>query len=444
VSNLLNCHLLINHAPSALNCDDTGTPKTARHGGVERLRISSQCTKRSGRFGELFHKEYGDPSLRTSSMEKLAEHILSHLCPEWNESYEEAVVDLVVKAGMQAKTTTAWMPAEIKAMLAAVDEVMKKHGKTAVDVAKLSLTTKSFMSKEKKAEEEPGKNTDTDETESSAEENTDEAATANGKGKGKGKGKNKDESPKSPFEKDLVKAVQEASAQIAAAGFSTMDVALFGRMCASGALREVEGAVAFSHAISTHEVILDTDYFTVADDLKYRGAGHINDKDFGSGTLYLYFSVNIGQLARNLRISKKAAMKKAAALPRIIAKTVPSGKQNSFASHPVASYIMVECLDTRMSLHEAFETPVQMAPGGGFAKPSVVALEDFWENMHRKMEHANHGNTAVLTIYEKESRLSKDFIGVNNRPVHKLDTLSGIDAWICNLAEKESDTVEVG
>ncbi|HEX6780207.1 MAG TPA: type I-E CRISPR-associated protein Cas7/Cse4/CasC, partial [Ktedonobacterales bacterium] len=50
-------HMLQNFAPSNLNRDDTGSPKTCEFGGVRRARISSQSLKRAirrdGTFAEL-------------------------------------------------------------------------------------------------------------------------------------------------------------------------------------------------------------------------------------------------------------------------------------------------------------------------------------------------------------------------------------------------------
>ena len=45
----IEVHLLQNFAPSNLNRDDTGQPKSATFGGFRRARISSQCSKRSSR-----------------------------------------------------------------------------------------------------------------------------------------------------------------------------------------------------------------------------------------------------------------------------------------------------------------------------------------------------------------------------------------------------------
>ena len=45
----IEVHLIQNFAPSNLNRDDTGQPKSATFGGFRRARISSQCSKRGTR-----------------------------------------------------------------------------------------------------------------------------------------------------------------------------------------------------------------------------------------------------------------------------------------------------------------------------------------------------------------------------------------------------------
>ena len=43
---LIQIHMLQNYAPSNLNRDDSGSPKSAVFGDQPRGRISSQCLKR--------------------------------------------------------------------------------------------------------------------------------------------------------------------------------------------------------------------------------------------------------------------------------------------------------------------------------------------------------------------------------------------------------------
>lgn len=50
----IQLHLLTAYPPANLNRDDLGSPKTAKMGGYDRLRVSSQCLKRTWRTSEIF------------------------------------------------------------------------------------------------------------------------------------------------------------------------------------------------------------------------------------------------------------------------------------------------------------------------------------------------------------------------------------------------------
>ncbi|CAM3346622.1 conserved hypothetical protein (Similar to unknown protein YgcJ of Escherichia coli) [Xenorhabdus nematophila ATCC 19061] len=54
MSQFIQLHLLTSYPPANLNRDDLGRPKTAKMGGTERLRISSQSLKRHWRVSDLF------------------------------------------------------------------------------------------------------------------------------------------------------------------------------------------------------------------------------------------------------------------------------------------------------------------------------------------------------------------------------------------------------
>lgn len=56
MTTFIQLHLLTAYAPSNLNRDDSGRPKTACMGGVERLRVSSQSLKRAWRVSETFEE----------------------------------------------------------------------------------------------------------------------------------------------------------------------------------------------------------------------------------------------------------------------------------------------------------------------------------------------------------------------------------------------------
>lgn len=77
MSKFIQLHLLTSYAPSNLNRDDLGRPKTARMGGSERLRVSSQSLKRNWRCSDLFEQALaGHIGTRTK---RFGEQVLQHL-----------------------------------------------------------------------------------------------------------------------------------------------------------------------------------------------------------------------------------------------------------------------------------------------------------------------------------------------------------------------------
>ena len=57
MTTFIQLHLLTAYAPANLNRDDSGRPKTAFMGGVERLRVSSQSLKRAA-FRKRLKKQW--------------------------------------------------------------------------------------------------------------------------------------------------------------------------------------------------------------------------------------------------------------------------------------------------------------------------------------------------------------------------------------------------
>ena len=54
MSRFIQLHILTSYPPANLNRDDMNSPKTARMGGYDRLRVSSQCLKRTWRTSDIF------------------------------------------------------------------------------------------------------------------------------------------------------------------------------------------------------------------------------------------------------------------------------------------------------------------------------------------------------------------------------------------------------
>lgn len=130
------------------------------------------------------------------------------------------------------------------------------------------------------------------------------------------------------------------------------DIALFGRMLADNPQYNREAAAQVAHAITTHKVIVEDDYYTAVDDLKTpaedAGAGFLGEAAFGSGMFYLYLCVDRALLARNLGGGAAAEALAATALGALVEATAtvaPRGKQNSYAAHGRA-----HCLPAPMPL----------------------------------------------------------------------------------------------
>lgn len=107
------------------------------------------------------------------------------------------------------------------------------------------------------------------------------------------------------LEFDIAKLKDKELAKIAKKAINpavdALDIALFGRMVAKAADMNVEAAASFAHAISTHRVSNEVEFFTALDDLQAEpGSAHMGSLEFNSATYYRYISLDLGQLARVL------------------------------------------------------------------------------------------------------------------------------------------------
>lgn len=201
--------------------------------------------------------------------------------------------------------------------------------------------------------------------------------------------------------KKLEKQIEKEAKPFRAAIGNAKDIALSGRMATSGLMSNlpVDGAMAIAHAITTHAVEpQDVDWFTAVDDLTQdageTGAGHLDTQQFSSGVFYRYASLNLKQLQVNLGLlpdmksvetadARKAALDIARHVFHMLATVVPSAKQQSFAAHNLADFAVVSFADQPISLANAFEEPVKRDRNGGFLKPSVTTLADYWERINK-------------------------------------------------------------
>jgi len=141
------------------------------------------------------------------------------------------------------------------------------------------------------------------------------------------------------------------------------DVAMFGRMLASHPDFNREAAVSVAHAVTTHRVVVEDDYYTAVDDLKKSaedaGAGFIGEAGFGSGVFYLYLCIDRALLLENLGGDAGVARKALEALVTAAATVGPRGKAKSFGSYARTSYMLAERGDgAPRTLAGAFVEPV--------------------------------------------------------------------------------------
>lgn len=164
----------------------------------------------------------------------------------------------------------------------------------------------------------------------------------------------------------------------------SIDMALFGRMLAADASLNYDAAAQVAHAISTHTVHNEYDYFTAVDDLGNEdetGAGHLGTVEFNSSTLYRYATVNVLELKKSLGNKTEDAVE---GFCEAFIKSMPTGKQNTFANRTFPDYVYITLRnDQPVNLCGAFENPVS-AKNGGYLKTSEKALEEYAEDIYKK------------------------------------------------------------
>ena len=312
MTRFIQLHALTVYAPSNPNRDDTGRPKTARFGGVERLRISSQALKRAIRTSDGFKARLAQR--RGVRTQRLGETIQKHLVGKGQTP--------------EAALATA-------RRIAAVFGKLKDEK----DANPAQIEQLAFISPEEQAQ---------------AIALADQAASGK----------------KLPDKKDeLVEALLRKND-------SAVDIAMFGRMLADNPEFNREAAVQIAHAITTHKVDVEDDFYTAVDDLKTRaedaGAGFIGELGFGSGVFYTYACIDKALLTSNLGGNAQLAGDAIAALIEGLATASPGGKQASFASRARASYLRAEKGNQQpRSLAAAFFKPVR---GDDLLALSIAAL----------------------------------------------------------------------
>ncbi len=373
--NFLNIHVLISHSPSCLNRDDMNMQKSAVFGGVRRVRVSSQSLKRAMRRSEYYLEHLGQPSDRTRNMDLLKEKYVAALRDQFSPELVRKTIALVVgqfagdetedgeesgSAKTEKKIAVApWSIAEV-GRLCEIIQKADADGITTLTDSELQKAEKSAKTAHKKVKD----------GSVSYEE------ILEGK-------KNEQVSKK------LEKVISNEAHSLLLALAKTPDIALSGRMVTSGLMTSIDGALSLAHAITTHTVDADIDWFTAVDDLISEsgktGSGHLDTQEFSAGVFYRYASLNLRQLQENLGgIERAGALELARHLVHLLATVVPDAKQHSFAAYNPADLVLASFSDMPISAANAFEKPVtpDRDKKSGFLEPSVKAFADYWQSVY--------------------------------------------------------------
>lgn len=367
MTTFLQLHLLTSYPPACLNRDDLNRPKTAKMGGVDRLRISSQSLKRAWRVSDVFREQLtGETGIRSKEIgRKIKEALLTGIpLPELlMPSHRTAAPDDQVTE----KNANEW------AWMIAAEYVDKK-----------------------------GKGGD--------EESEPDEVEGDGKTKKKGKKVAKSNISKETLKSEqivfysqdeiqaldaIVQVLRQARTQAPSvqqlagikikAASRTTDLAMFGRMLASSPDYNVEAACQVAHAITVHRAAVEDDFFTAVDDLNTReedsGSAHLGEQGFGAGLFYQYVCIDCDRLRENLGGDVALAEKAIQALIEAAATVAPTGKQNSFASRAWAYYALAEKGSRQpRALSLAFMKPVRE---GDMLNEAVSALTSMRDNLDK-------------------------------------------------------------
>ena len=184
-----------------------------------------------------------------------------------------------------------------------------------------------------------------------------------------------------------------------------MDIAFFGRMVAQAASLNIEAAASFSHAISTHKVSNEVEFFTALDDIATEsGSAHMGSLEFNSATYYRYVSLDLGQLCQTL--AGQSLPEAVENFTKALFLAVPTARQatQSGASPWEFAKVLVR---KGQRLQVPFETAIK-SKDGGFLQPSIEAMTSYLAKQE-KLHGSLFGKQAEY-IYGKDDSFNIDHL----------------------------------
>ncbi|MBN1151926.1 MAG: type I-E CRISPR-associated protein Cas7/Cse4/CasC [Dehalococcoidia bacterium] len=408
----IEVHLIQNFAPSNLNRDDTGQPKSAYFGGVRRARVSSQCGKRAARLWWEAHGtvEVGHRTKRLQQLicERLAQdsEFVARVPNEQDRKDGVRVFTdaYYAAADRQKRDNTSVLlfvsPAEVAVCADLVKKIWEDEvTETASKSAEATRLVEGISSVLKKVRAFDAKHASkgSDSKAGGDDESGEEAATIVSK------------APKRP----QLGTVPEFTNRIKSAQMSA-DIALFGRMLAEQPGRNTDGACQVAHPISTHKVDMEMDFYTAVDDLnpaEETGAGMMGVTGFNSACYYRYALIDRDQLARNLACKTEQRNKRwiynlepsdyqeadavISAFLEAMVYAIPTGKQHAFAAQNLPSFGLFVRRQggVPISLANAFSRPIHPTrTDDDIVGLSIGALAEHWDEVSKV-----YGNQGVQT-----------------------------------------------
>jgi CRISPR system Cascade subunit CasC len=331
-NDIIDIHILQSVPPSSLNRNDTGSPKTAMYGGVRRARVSSQAWKRATRTFFNDNLDASNIAYRTRKLPRLlfdrTHAVLDQEGFVFDASTEVMLIQLVNET---VGNILGLKPDKLDQLIT----------QTKLEDLKYAL----FI------------------PESAVSQAVDQIREAI---------------------KDAVPLDPAFLRKLMSSGHS-LDVALFGRMVADTASLNVDAACQVAHAISTHQVSSEFDFYSTVDDLSGKdetGAAMMGNVEFNSATLYRFASISVSRLAENLGSFDAVPLGVRTFIDAFV-KSLPSGRQTSFAAMTLPHLVFVSHRDDQpISLVGAFEKPITSKESDsfrdiGYVQPSAQALARF-------------------------------------------------------------------
>jgi CRISPR system Cascade subunit CasC len=364
----LELHIIQSVPVACLNRDDLNSPKTAIFGGVQRARVSSQSWKRAIR--EMADKDIDKSNQFKGKRSRLfIEKIRSEL--QKLDEKDEIANALAVCAGHYLAKLDAKQEGKVKTLvfLSPIEYALFASLLHSLDAENKQKLVDAFsnVDKAKLAKDE-------DNDEEGDEEELDVAKPK--KGEKKLSVKQFGKLVAKILSQPIKKTFKDTSLPKDAA-----DIALFGRMVANDHSLTVEAASMFSHALSTHKVDNEIDFFSAVDDLQPKdesGAGMTSTLEFNSATYYRFAGLNLDMLADDGHLGSMSKDERVAVVRTFIEatiKAIPSARKNTMNGNTLPNYVLgiVRENGHPIQLVNAFEHPIRSTLG--YTEKSIELLK---------------------------------------------------------------------